>query len=53
MSPSVEWPPGYFPIRLDREILEKTSELSSRPEEIICYPYLTSDEPVEPKTQLP
>lgn len=31
-------------MRSDRGTLEKTSELSSRPEEMIHYPYLTSNQ---------
>lgn len=33
----VEGPPGYFLMKPDKETPEKTSELSSEPEEIIYY----------------
>ena len=50
LSPKVERPPGYFPMRPDRRTLEQTSELSSRPEEMIRDLYLTSDQlPAQPE----
>lgn len=38
MKPKVEWPPGYFSVRPVGGTPEQTSELSSRPKEMICYP---------------
>lgn len=47
----MEWTPGYFPIRPDRRMPEKTSEdLSSRHEEMIHYAYLTSNQPAPNQT---
>ena len=43
-SPKVEGHPGYFPMGPDRRTPEQTSGLSSRPEEMIDYFYLTSDQ---------
>lgn len=40
----MEPPPGYVPMHLDRGKQEKTSELSSKPKEIIYDPFLTSDQ---------
>lgn len=43
LSPEMEKLRGYFPMGLDWGTLENTLELSSRPEEVIYYFYLTSD----------
>ena len=51
LNPKVEQPPHYFPMRLHREMPEKTSELPSRPEEM--HPYLTCDQPTLSMTPKP
>ena len=44
LSPKMERPPDCFPMTPDRRTAEHTSELSSSPEEMIHYPYITSDQ---------
>lgn len=41
-QPKVKLPHSYFPLKLDRRMPKKTSELPSRPEEMTHHSHLTA-----------